>query len=133
MTSLFHFEDKVRGRSLPRAESTPLLFSRLLCQVLEHIVFPEEPRLEHCRDYKAILTVDQWHTMPRSYHLLPPDLAEDQPAVDIPPEDQPPAAKHIEKPQGPAPTALATTPSVLSTTMPTTHSDIAGPSTSVQP
>ena len=46
MTSLFHFENKVHRRSLPRAESTPLLFSRLLCQVLEHIGFPEEPRLD---------------------------------------------------------------------------------------
>ena len=31
MTSLFHFEDKVHRKSLPRAESTPLLFPRLLC------------------------------------------------------------------------------------------------------
>ena len=34
MTALFHFEDRVNHRSLPRAESTPLLFPRLLCQVL---------------------------------------------------------------------------------------------------
>ena len=31
MTSLFHFEDRVHRRSLPRAESLPLLFPRLLC------------------------------------------------------------------------------------------------------
>ena len=31
MTYLFHFEDKVHRRSLTRAESTPLLFPRLLC------------------------------------------------------------------------------------------------------
>ena len=71
MTSLFHFEDKVHRRSLPQAESTPLLFPRLLCQVLEHIGFPKEPRLERRRDYEAILTADQWHTIPRSYHLFP--------------------------------------------------------------
>ena len=46
MTSLFHFEDRVHRRSLPRAESLPLLFPRLLCQVLEHIGFPVEPRIE---------------------------------------------------------------------------------------
>ena len=34
MTSLFHFEDKVHYRNLTRAETIPLLFSRLLCQVL---------------------------------------------------------------------------------------------------
>ena len=37
MTSLFHFEEKVHHRSLSRAESTPLLFPRLLCQVPEHM------------------------------------------------------------------------------------------------
>ena len=31
MTSLFHFEDRVHRRSLPRAESLPMLFPRLLC------------------------------------------------------------------------------------------------------
>ena len=64
MTSLFHFEEKVHRRSLPRAESTPLLFPRLLCQVLEHIGFLDEPISESRRDYKAILTVDRWQLMP---------------------------------------------------------------------
>ena len=134
MTSLFHFEDKVHRKSLPRAESTPLLFPRLLCQVLEHIGFPEKPRLERRRDYEVILTVDRWHTMPRSYHLPPPD----------PVEDQPPMVEHIKEPQAPAPPAPATTalvppapvlvvPLVPSTTMPAAHSDIAEPSTSAQP
>ena len=31
MTSVFHFKDKVHRRSLSQAESTPLLFPRLLC------------------------------------------------------------------------------------------------------
>ena len=60
MTSLFHFKDKVHRKSLPRAESMPLLFPRLLCQVLEHIGFPDEPRLESRRDCEASLTVDWW-------------------------------------------------------------------------
>ena len=47
MTSLFHFEDKVHRRNLTLVESTPLLFPRLLCQVLEHIGFPNEPRIKH--------------------------------------------------------------------------------------
>ena len=144
MTSLFHFENKVHHRSLPRAESTPLLFPRLLCQVLEHINFPEEPRLDRRRDCEAILTFDRWHTMPHSYHLPPSDPAEDQLAADIPPEDQPPTVEHIEEPQDPTPPAPTTTalvppalvpsvPPVPSTTMPTAYSDIAGPSTSAQP
>ena len=57
MTSLFHFEDKVHHRSLSRAESTPLLFPRLLCQVLEHMGFPDEPRLERHRDSIASITL----------------------------------------------------------------------------
>ena len=60
MTYLFNFEDKVNRRSLTLAESNPLLFPRFLCQVLKHIGFPVEPRLEHRRDCEAILIVDQW-------------------------------------------------------------------------
>ena len=103
MTSLFHFEDKVHRRSLPRAESTTLLFPRLLCQVLEHIDFPEEPRLERLRDCEVVLIFYRWHTMPRSYHLPPQDPTEDQPAADIPLEDHPPTIEHIEEPQALAP------------------------------
>ena len=83
MTSLFQFEDKVYRRNLTRAESTPLLFSRLLCQVLEHIGFLAEPKLERCRDCEAILTVDRWQIMPRYYRLPPPELVEDQPVADL--------------------------------------------------
>ena len=60
MTALFYFEDKVHRRHLTRAESTPLLFPRLLYRVLEHIDFPAEPRLERRYDREAIFTVDQW-------------------------------------------------------------------------
>ena len=88
MTSLFHFEDKVHRKSLTQAESTPLLFPRLLCQILEHIGFPVEPRLENRRDCEAILTADRWHTRPRVFHLPPPELAEDQLVADFPEEEQ---------------------------------------------
>ena len=46
MTSLMHFEEKVHRKDLVRAESIPLLMPRLLCQVLEHMGFLEEPMLE---------------------------------------------------------------------------------------
>ena len=59
MTSLFHFEDKVHRRNLTRAESLPLLFPRLLFQVLEHMGFTIEPRLEHRQHYETILTVER--------------------------------------------------------------------------
>ena len=104
MTSLFHFEDKVYRKSLPRAESTPLLFPRHLCRVLEHIGFPDEPRLEHRRDCEAILTIDRWQLMPRS---PPPGPAEDQPAADILTKEQPSQVEHIGEPQAPAPSVSA--------------------------
>ena len=60
MTSLFQLEDRVHCRSLPQAESLPLLFPRLLCQVLEHIEFPAEHRIERRHGYEATLTVERW-------------------------------------------------------------------------
>ena len=46
MTSLLHFEEKVHRKGLARAESLPLLMPKLLSQVLEHLGFPEEHRIE---------------------------------------------------------------------------------------
>ena len=74
-TSLFHFEDKVHRKNLTQAESIPLLFPRLLCQVLEHMGFHAEPRLECSRDCEAILIVDKWQILPHVHHLLPQGLA----------------------------------------------------------
>ena len=76
MTSLFHFEDKVHRRNLTQAEAIPLLFPRLLCQILEHLGFPEEPRLERRRVCQDILSIDRWPRLPRPHHLSPHDGAE---------------------------------------------------------
>ena len=48
MTAFLHFEEKVHRKGLARAEAIPILMLRLLCQVLEHLGFPEKPRIE-CR------------------------------------------------------------------------------------
>ena len=98
MTSLFHFQDKVHFRNLTRAESIPILFPRLLCQVLEHLGFSAEPRLEHRRDCEVIFTVYKWKILPCAHHLPPQDLAEDELADDHPTEDQPPPTMHIKEP-----------------------------------
>ena len=105
MTSLFHFEDKVHRRGLSRAESTPLLFPILLCQVLEHMGFPDEPRLERRRDSAANLTVDRWRLLPRSVPLP----ADNQPVADISAKEQPPLVEHFGEPQAPAP-SIPTSP-----------------------
>ena len=48
MIALLHLEEKVHRKGLTHAETIPLLMPRLLCHVLEHLGFPEEPRIE-CR------------------------------------------------------------------------------------
>ena len=102
MTSLFHFEDIVHLRSLPCAESLPLLFPRLLCQVLEHIGFPVKPRLEHRRGCEATLTIDRWRARPRAFHLPPPGSDKDESADDSSQGDLSPIAEHIGEPPIPA-------------------------------
>ena len=147
MTSLFHFKDRVHRRSLPRAESMPLLFPRLLCQMLEHIGFSVEPRLEHHCGCEATLTVNRLQAMPRAFHLPLSGPAEDEPAVDSPLGDLSPIAEHTEAPPAPAPSvppappttapgppaSMPSIPSEPSAPMPTAHVDIAGPSTSAPP
>ena len=98
MTSLFHFEDKVHRKSLSRAESIPLLFTRLLSQVLDHLGFPAEPRLKRRRDCETTFTLEKWQSMPGTPHLLLQNPAEDQPADDHPAEDQPPPVVPTEEP-----------------------------------
>ena len=46
MTALLHFKVKVHRKDLALAKAIPLLMLRLLCQVLEHLGFPKEPRIE---------------------------------------------------------------------------------------
>ena len=46
MAALLYLEDKVHRKKLQRADAIPLLFSRLLCHILEHMSYPIEPHLE---------------------------------------------------------------------------------------
>ena len=43
MAALLYFEEKVHRKKLLRADAIPLLFPRLLCQILEHLGYPSEP------------------------------------------------------------------------------------------
>ena len=76
MTSLLHFEDKVHRKSLVRAESLPLLMPRLLCQVLEHLGFPEEPRIERKIRCPQVLSMERAMVMPISFLLQQQDQEE---------------------------------------------------------
>ena len=84
MTALLHFEDKVHRKGLARAESIPLLMPRLLCQVLEHLGFPEEPRIERRFRCPQVLSMEQAMVMPISFLLQQQDQEEvpDQEAED---------------------------------------------------
>ena len=69
MTSLMHFEEKVHRKGLARAECLPLLMPRLLCQVLEHLGFPEEPRIERRIQCPLVLSLERAMVMPISFLL----------------------------------------------------------------
>ena len=73
MTSLLHFEDKVHRKGLARAESLPLLMPRLLSQVLQHLGFPEEPRIERRIRCPQVLSMERAMVMPISFLLQQQD------------------------------------------------------------
>ena len=94
MTALLHFEDKVHRKGLVRAEGLPLLMSRLLSQVLEHLGFHEEPRIKRRINCTQVLSMERSLTMPISFVLqqqdqeeVPDEIAEDPPrGEDLVPE-----------------------------------------------
>ena len=97
MTSLMHFEEKVHRKGLVRAESLPLLMPRLLCQVLEHLGFPEEPRIEMRVRCPLVLSMERVMAMPISFILQQQDQEEvpaPEPEVErspVPPHMSPPS------------------------------------------
>ena len=84
MISLLYFEDKVHRKGLARAESLPLLMPRLLSQVLEHLGFPEEPRIERRIRCPQVLSMERAMVMPISFLLQQQDQEE---VPDEEPED----------------------------------------------
>ena len=76
MTSLLHFEDKVHRNGLARVESLPLRMPRLLSQVLEHLGFPEEPRIEQRIRCPQVLSLERAMVMPISFLLQQQDQEE---------------------------------------------------------
>nr|CAN67575.1 hypothetical protein VITISV_025809 [Vitis vinifera] len=63
MVALLYFEEKVNKKKLQRADTIPLLFPRLLCQILEHLGYPSEPQLERKRICREVFTLDKWNNM----------------------------------------------------------------------
>ncbi|KAJ9703048.1 hypothetical protein PVL29_004704 [Vitis rotundifolia] len=54
MAALLYFEEKVHRKKLQRAITIPLLFSRLLCHILEYMGYPTEPHLERRHHYECL-------------------------------------------------------------------------------
>ncbi|RVW72997.1 putative mitochondrial protein [Vitis vinifera] len=54
---------EVHRKKLLRANAIPLLFLRLLCQILEHLGYPSKPQLEGRCIYRMIFTLDKWMSM----------------------------------------------------------------------
>ena len=104
MTSLMHFEEKVHRKGLVRAESLPLLMPRLLCQVLKHMGFPEEPRIEMRVRCPLVLSMERVMAMPISFILQQQDQ-EEVPAPE--PEVERSPAPHVSPPS-PHPHATST-------------------------
>ena len=63
MATLLYFEEKVHRKKLLRADAIPLLFLRLLCQILEHLEYPSKPQLERRRICREIFILDKWTSM----------------------------------------------------------------------
>ena len=78
MASLVHFEEKVHRKKLQRLNTIPLLFPRLLCQILEHMGFPKEPQHEHHRICQERFTLDKRNQLvgyfapPRAHTMVAP-------------------------------------------------------------
>ena len=86
MTSLLHFEEKVHRKGLTRAEGLPLLMPRLLNQVLEHLGFPKEPRIEQRISCTHVLSTERSLYFPISIILQQQDQEE---VADVVEEDPP--------------------------------------------
>ena len=117
MTSLMNFEEKVHRKGLVRAESLPLLMPRLLSQVLEHLGFPEEPRIERRIRCPLVMSMERAMVMSISFLLqqqdqeeVPDQEAEDSHRDDIhapEPDVERSPAPHMSPPSPPPHTTAA--------------------------
>ena len=118
MTSLLHFEEKVHRKGLARAESLPLLMSRLLSKVLEHLGFPKEPRIERRISCTQVVSTERSLYMSISIILQQQEEAADDVVEDPPRGEHPVPEMEVEverspvsdsSPPAPTPTAPAPT------------------------
>ena len=126
MTVLLHFEEKVHRKDLARAEAFPLLMLRLLSQVLEHLGFPEEPRIERRVSCPQVLSIERSLYMPLSILLQQEEEAADDVAEDLPRGEH-----HVPEVEVERTSILDSSPPVPPPTAPAPL-EIAGPSSTSQ-
>ena len=97
MTALLHFEEKVHCKGLTHAETIPLLMPRLLCHVLEHLGFLEEPSIERRQSCAMIISHERTLSMPRSFLFHQQEDVEDDYAEDLPRDEQPILVVEVER------------------------------------
>ena len=97
MTSLLHFEEKVYRKDLARAEAFPLLMLRFLSQVLEHLGFAEEPRIERRVSCPQVLFTEWSLYMPLSIILQQQEEAVDDVTEDLLRDEQPVPEVEVER------------------------------------
>ncbi|RVW80780.1 hypothetical protein CK203_050688 [Vitis vinifera] len=111
MAALLYFEEKVH-KKLQRADCIPLLFPRLLCQVLEHLGYPSEPQQERKRICREPFTLDKWNNM-TAYKIDQP--GQPQPAARRASPRHPPEGITLATPAIPRAPPAAPAPSQPST------------------
>ena len=121
---MLHFEEKVHHKGLARAETFPLLMPRLLSQVLEHLGFPEEPRIERRINCPQVLSTKRSLYMPLSIILQQQEEAANDVVEDPPRGDHSVPEVEVEVERTPVPDS---SPSAPPPTAPAPI-DITGPS-----
>ncbi|RVW58419.1 hypothetical protein CK203_109021 [Vitis vinifera] len=80
IAALLYFEEKVHQKKLLRADAIPLLFPRLLCQILEHLGYPGAPAgPEHPEQPEEPVDIPS-NTQPPA-----PVVASSEPILEVPP------------------------------------------------
>ena len=132
MTALLHFEEKVHRKGLARAEGLLLLMPRLLSQVLEHLGFPEEPRIERRISCTQFLSTERSLYMSISIVLQQQDQEEvvEEVAEDPPRGEEPVPEVEVEVERSPVPDLSP--PSPPPPPSDTAPADTAGPSHTTQ-
>ncbi|RVW66850.1 hypothetical protein CK203_066135 [Vitis vinifera] len=83
MVAFLYFEEKVH-KKLQRADAIPLLFPRLLCQILKHLGYPSDPQLERKHICREVFTLEKWTNM-TTYRFEQPELPQPT-AIPVPGE-----------------------------------------------